>query len=233
LPAEPQKPQNVLEHISWSILTLIDSLSRIKYVTINAKGFSVNNSKPKSIAILVVLTIVVGSMASAIDSHAQGIVASATLSGVPGAGSTFDYTLTLNNAPTATTPIEGFWYAWIPGFFFLPSTPSSASGGASGWSATIDSTSIQFQGNAGNAIAAGGSATFTFVTTDSPSALAGTSDGFPIGSSVAYPGTINFSDSSPNEEITVQSVPEPSSFGLLITGLLGLLATGWRKLRAR
>jgi hypothetical protein len=192
----------------------------------------VNNHRPKSISICFVLAVAVGLMASAVDSHAQGIVASATLSGVPGAGGTFDYTLTLSNAPTATTPIEGFWYAWIPGFFFLPSTPSSASGGVSGWSATIDSTSIQFQGSAGNAIAAGGSATFTFVTTDSPSALAGTSDGFPIGSSGAYPGTINFTDSSPNEEITVQSVPEPSSFGLLVGGVLGLLAVGWRKLRA-
>ena len=163
-----------------------------------------------------------------------GIVASGTLVGVPGAGNTFDYTLTLSNAPNATTSIEGFWYAWIPGKFFLPTTPSSASGAASGWSAILVGNSIQFQGAAGTAIGPAGSKSFTFVTTDTPVALAGTSGGFPIGDSVAYPGSIDGSDSPPDEQITVQSllsVPEPSSSGLLITGAFGLLAAGWRKRR--
>jgi hypothetical protein len=160
--------------------------------------------------------------------------ASATLSGVAGTGKSFDYTLTLSNAPTATASIEGFWYAWIPGKFFLPTAPSSASGGTSGWTPDIFSTSIQFQGNAGNAIAPGHSATFTFVSTDTPAVLAGNNEGFPIGDSFAYEGTIDFAGNPPDEEITVLSVvPEPSSSALLIVGSLGLLAGSWRKLRVR
>jgi hypothetical protein len=192
-----------------------------------------NHNKPKSIFIRIALAVAAGLMVSAISVQAQGIVASATLSGTAAGGGNFDYTLTLSNAPTASTSIEGFWYAWIPGFFFLPSVPSSASGGSSGWSATVfDNNSIQFQGNAGNAIAAGGSATFSFVSTDTPATLAGNNDGFPIGDSFAYPGTITFTVNAAEEEITVQSVPEPSSLGLLIVGSLGLLAAGLRRLRA-
>ena len=53
---------------------------------------------------------------------AQGETGTATLSGVFNAG-LYDYTITLNN--TSTTPIGTFWYAWVPGGFFLPSTPAS------------------------------------------------------------------------------------------------------------
>jgi hypothetical protein len=174
------------------------------------------------------VAIAAGWAAATLNSPAQGIQASATLTGVAGTGNTYDYTLVLSDAATATTSIEGFWYAWIPGHFFLPSAPSSASGGTSGWTATPDGDSIQFQGNAGDAIAPGSSATFTFVTADSPTVLAGTSGGFPIGDSVAYPGTINFSGGSPNQEFAVQSVPEPSSWALLGGGLLSLVAAGRR-----
>jgi len=165
--------------------------------------------------------------------HAQGIVASGTLVGVPGSGNTFDYTLTLANSASATTSIEGFWYAWIPGFFFLPTAPSSESGGTSGWTASLFGNSIQFQGTAANAIAPGQSAAFSFVSTDSPATLAGTSQGFPIGDSVAYPGVINFSASPPNEEITVMSiVPEPSVLSLVAAGALGMLALRRRNVSA-
>jgi len=191
------------------------------------------NQKLASIRIGVVVVAVW--IFSTIASQAQGIAAYATLTGVPGTGNTYNYTLILSNAPTATTSIEGFWYAWIPGHFFLPSAPTSPSGGSSGWTAAVNSnSSIQFQGTSANAIAPGGFATFFFTSSDSPATLTGTSQGFPIGDSVAYPGTINFSGSSPNEEfavVSVLSVPEPSAICLLITGSLGLLAAGGRKLR--
>jgi len=190
----------------------------------------------KSGAIRITLIAAAVCIFSTIAGHAQGIAAFGTLTGVPGAGNTYNYTLILSNAPTATTSIEGLWYAWIPGHFFLPSAPTSPSGGSSGWTATVNNnSSIQFQGTAANAIAPGGFATFTFVSTDSPATLAGTSQGFPIGDSVAYPGTINFSGSSPNQTfavVSVLSVPEPSAICLLITGSLGLLAAGGRKFRA-
>jgi PEP-CTERM motif len=196
----------------------------------------VKNNTSKLASIWIALAVTAGFVTSVLGGLSPGIVASATLSGVAGANNTFDYTLTLSNAPNATTSIEGFWYSWIPGQFFLPTTPSSASGAASGWTPTIFGPSIQFQGDAGHAIVPGSSKSFTFVSTDTPAALAGTSGGFPIGDSVVYPGTIDFSDSPPNEQITVQSiqsVPEPSSLALLIAGALGLLAARWPKRHAQ
>jgi hypothetical protein len=188
------------------------------------------NMNPKSSPIRIALAVAGGLAASTIASHAQGIIANATLVGVPGAGGTYDYTLTLSDGAGATSSIESLWYAWIPGHFFLPTTPSSASGASSGWTASVVGGSIQFQGNAGNAIAPGQSASFTFVTTDSPATLAGNSQGFPIGESVAYAGAVDAS--SPSDQFAVASVvPEPSSLALLAAGSVGLLAAGRRKLR--
>jgi hypothetical protein len=184
------------------------------------------NKNQKSHFFRLPVAIAAGLAVSTMASRAQGIQASATLVGTAGTGGTYDYVLTVDNSATATTSIEGFWYAWIPGHFFLPSVPSTASGEISGWTATVDGDSIQFQGAAGDAIAPGGSASFSFVTTDSPTALAGTSDGFPIDDSVTYPGPINFSSASPNEEITVLSAPEPSALALLGAGSLCFLAGG-------
>jgi len=178
------------------------------------------------------LLLGLGLAAATMGTQAQGIIPSGTLAGVPGAGNTYDYTLTLNNAANATTDIEGFWYAWLPGRFSLPTMPTSASGGSSGWSATVDGKSIQFQGNATDAIAPGSSAVFTFVSTDSPTTLAGSFNNLPIGASVAYPGTINFSGSAPNQEFTVLPAPEPSTFALVGGGLLALW-TGCRQRHQR
>jgi hypothetical protein len=176
------------------------------------------------------LAVVAGLAASSLVSPAQGLLPSATLVGTAGTGDTFDYTLTLNNGAAATSSLEGLWYAWIPGAFYLPSAPSSASGAASGWTATIKNNSIQFQGSAGDAIAPGGSDSFTFVTTDSPATLAGdTGGGVPIGTSYAYPGTISGNVAGADaQEFVVQSVPEPSSLGLLVAGSLCFAAVGGR-----
>jgi len=173
--------------------------------------------------------VTAGLAAGSLAGQAQGVTgASATLSGVAGTGNTFDYTLTLYNASNATTPIEGLWYAWIPGAFYLPSAPSSASGNGTGWSASIVNHSIQFKGDSGDAIAPGGSAAFTFVTSDSPAALAGdTGGGVPIGTSYAYPGAVG-GNVTGAEEFVVTSVPEPSVFGLLTAGLLGLGMVRWK-----
>ena len=175
------------------------------------------------------VAVAAGLAAGSLAGHAQGVTgASATLSGSPGTGDTYDYILTLYNASSATTPIEGLWYAWIPGSFYLPTTPSSASGNGTGWSASIVSRSIQFQGNSGDAIAPGGSASFTFVTTDSPTTLAGdTGGGIPIGTSYAYPGTVG-GNVTGAQEFVVQSVPEPSSFGLWPAGLLCFWTARWK-----
>ncbi len=187
------------------------------------------NKNHKLTSLCVVLTVAATLAASTLATRAQGILPSGTLVGTPGAGNTFDYTLTLDNGAGATASIESLWYAWLPGFFFLPSVPSSASGGTSGWSANIVANSIQFQGSLGNAIAPGHSASFTFVTTDSPAALSGMSQGYPIGESFAYVGTV---DASAGIDFAVASVPEPSTLALLGLGSLGCLAAARRKARA-
>jgi hypothetical protein len=187
------------------------------------------NNKPKLTSIRLALAVALGLAASTVSSHAQG--ATGTLTGVQ-VSANYDYTLTLNN--TGGVALESLWYAWIPGFFFLPDQPSSASGTAngatSGWAASIAGNSIQFQGNSSDAIQPGNSATFTFVSIDSPATLAGNNFGHPIGDSFAYTGTV---DASSGVNFIVQSVPEPSLVGLIVVGSLGLLASGWRKLRAQ
>src|SRR5450755_1956740 len=73
--------------------------------------------------------------------HAQGQIASGTISGT-GTGP-YLYTLTFSDAAGATSPIGSVWYAWIPGQFYLPGTPSGAFAPA-GWTATIAANSVQY-----------------------------------------------------------------------------------------
>jgi len=55
-----------------------------------------------------ILVVVAAWTFSIIASHAQGIAAFGTLTGVSGTGNTYDYTLILSNAPTDTTPSRVF-----------------------------------------------------------------------------------------------------------------------------
>ena len=151
---------------------------------------------------------------------AQDETGTATLTGTQ-SGSLYDYTLTLDN--TGTVPIGTFWYAWIPGKFFLPSTPASATA-PTGWTADIfKNYSIQYTANASADYLAGGSSlNFYFTSTDTPAALAGYSPQDPsylVGTSYLYSAG-PLSDSG--YEFVVQSVPEPSAVGWLAVGFLGL-----------
>jgi len=159
--------------------------------------------------------------------RAQNVLADSTISGTEiGTSGTYDYTLTLT-ALTGSAPIQSYWFAWTPGHFFLQSAPTSISGN-DGWTGTDDNTangdSIQFVG--GTAITAGNTVTFNFDSTITPSQM-NTDVGPP--SSVAYPGAINFSGSSPNETIGVESVPEPSVTVLFALGAAVLGYGVWRK----
>jgi hypothetical protein len=188
----------------------------------------VNNHKAKSISICLALAVAAGVMASAVDSQAQS--ATATISGVAAGGGVFDYTITLQN--TGTTSLDSFWYAWTTSGNNLSAAISNP-GSSLGWvdTAIEGNTSISWEDSSSNPLAVGHSATFTFDSTETPSAITT----LPSGESVVYvsgtgPNTFGENDpGSASPAFAPTLVPEPSSFGLLIAGALGLLAAGWRK----
>jgi hypothetical protein len=186
-------------------------------------------NQPKFKSIYLTLLAAAGFAASTVSSQAQN--ASATISGTAVAGG-YDYTITLDN--TGGTSLEGFWYGWTTSGNNLPSDPSTA-GSSLGWAPSFfGGNSIMFQGGAGSALAAGNTATFTFFDASTPAAITTS----PSGESVVYTGTIGFTEgetgnSSPVFSPVLVSSPEPSSIALLAFGSLGLLAGGWRKLRAQ
>ena len=92
---------------------------------------------------------------------------------IGGSGSgPYVYSLTFTDAAGATSPVGSIWYAWIPGFFYLPGTPTSAFAPA-GWTATISGHSIQFVANSpANDITAGHSLSgFGYQASFSPAQL--------------------------------------------------------------
>src|SRR5689334_20687895 len=51
-------------------------------------------------------------------------------------GANFDYTITVTNSSSSTSPIGTFWYAWIPGYDYLATTPISVTP-PTGWTKTV------------------------------------------------------------------------------------------------
>ncbi|MDE3065947.1 MAG: PEP-CTERM sorting domain-containing protein [Verrucomicrobiota bacterium] len=158
--------------------------------------------------------------------------ATATLNGVQNGG-LYDYTISLDN--TGTVPIGTFWYAWIPGQFYLPSAPASEAP-PTGWTASTPSLggnySIEYSASSSaDYLQPGSSLNFDFTSSDTPATLAGDSSsypGTPIGTSYLYEGAA-FSDQG--YQFVVQSIPEPSVAGLLTAGFLGLASARRWKLR--
>ncbi|HTL59533.1 MAG TPA: hypothetical protein VL361_27930 [Candidatus Limnocylindrales bacterium] len=172
---------------------------------------------------------------SALSSAAQTISASAGISGQPAGVNLFNYTITLNNSASSSSSIGTFWYAWLPGQDYLPSSPSLVTP-PTGWTDTIthfgvtDGYAIEFFANGpADALAPGQSLDFNFETLDSPAALAGNSPYYPtipVGTSMVYGGG---PFSLPSDQFVVQSVPEPSGFGFCLLGTLSLLVVGSRR----
>jgi hypothetical protein len=131
-------------------------------------------------------------LGAAISAHAA-TAAKGTISNSDLGGGLFRYTITLSNV--GTTSIETFWYAWNPGQDFLATSPSHV-GSPTGWSATItgggpsDGFAIEWETSSAP-LAPGGSATFTFESTDTPDQIAGNSIFFPstpVNTSIVYEG---------------------------------------------
>jgi hypothetical protein len=155
------------------------------------------------------------------------IGATATVS-TPQLSAPFTYSMTLNN--TGTTSIGTFWFGWVPGLDFLPTSPSSIQMPA-GWSSVItgggagDGFAIMFN-DGGTLLASGASLSgFQFNSNDTTAQLSGNSPAHPT-----FKTTTSFVYSGPNEtgsslQFVVSVVPEPSTIVLAgIGGLMGLLA---------
>jgi hypothetical protein len=158
--------------------------------------------------------ILLGLMIAA-QTHAQGDLPSGTISG-SGSGP-YTYDLTFSDAAAATGPIGSVWYAWIPGSFYLPASPTSAFAPA-GWTANIVSDSVQFVASSPAFDIAPGQnlSGFGYDANFSPSTLAATPNS---GVSVAYSAGL-FSDAG--QTFTVLAVPEPSPSLLLAAGAAAL-----------
>jgi hypothetical protein len=133
----------------------------------------------------------------------------ATITWVPDEdGSDYDYTITLQNS--GSVDLNSFWYGWTTSGNNLPSAPSNA-GNSLGWDNDLDGNSIMWVNNSGTALAVGNSATFTFTSSSTPSAITAS----PSGESVAYIGGIDFSqdmagDSTQPFSPTLVNPPTPT-----------------------
>src|SRR5262249_40831131 len=123
-----------------------------------------------SFAIAAALTL------SAVSSYGQG--AMATISYTT-AGPNFDYTITLFNS--GTTDLNSFWYGWTTSGNNLPSVPTTPLNSL-GWGNTVSGNSIKWVNSGGTTLAPDQSATFTFVSSSSPTAMTAGA----AGESVAY-----------------------------------------------
>ncbi len=145
--------------------------------------------------------------------RAQGQLGGGTVLGT-GSGP-YTYDLTFSDAAGATASIGYIWYAWIPGQFFLPSSPTAASAPA-GWTATVSGNSVQFAASSSASYITAGSSLsgFSYIATFTPAQLAAAPNS---GESVAYHAGL-FSDGG--NTFTVLAVPEPSSALLLLVPAL-------------
>jgi len=201
-----------------------------------SKSKSIMNLSRMFSGLLVSLTSVVTS-----EMHAQGYLANARFSGISAGNGTYNYTVTLNNDPSATASIETFWFAWTDyGYDLLPSLPTVTTL-PDGWNASVlggsysiygytyqDGYSIEFTST--TPLPPGDSLQFQFNSPDSPNTLAGNSPlfGIPIGTSFVYSGAA-FSDAGNQLLVSPTPVPEPSPNWLLTLGLGTLLLIARRR----
>ena len=150
--------------------------------------------------------------------HAQGTPdVNATISAVQ-EGSTYDYTIKVNNAADSVA-FGTFWYGWVPAAFYLGTDPAAVTP-ASGWTYSIQDGSpagysIEFNTST-TPLQPGASTSFEFTSSEAPSTLYGSD----ANESYVYTGSTAFSGSG--EQVNVTAVPEPSSIALMLTGVSGL-----------
>lgn len=167
-----------------------------------------------------------------------GPVASGTISCQQIGPDSYDYSLTLSVDASSLQPVQSYWFAWIPGYDFLPSHPTSISSPA-GWTGvdtpdTYGVASIVWSDDAkptpGEPIDLGQTlAGFSFITPDPPSAIFCaysdlTDPPTPVLESVVYTypdvrGDYTYIIPS----IVASVVPEPGSLAIVLPGIAALV----------
>jgi hypothetical protein len=180
------------------------------------------------------IALIVGGAAG--SAHAQGTLAvTGQVTGTPAGGGLYDYTITLQNSAASTATVGTFWYGWVPGVFYLPTSPTSVTA-PNGWTCSTPSLggifSIEFVAStSASYIQPGGSLNFSFVSSDTPALIGGNSPAHPTtptGTSFVYSAG---PFSIPGQQFVVSSVPEPSALALLVAGAGGLWVAARRRMR--
>jgi hypothetical protein len=158
-------------------------------------------------------------------------------------GSDYDYTINLSN-PTGLT-FGTFWFAWVPGGFFLttgsasaPTQPSDFATGA--FVSANGGSSVRWEsiGPTGSGVT-DPSDIFTFKSTETPADLLSSSlfDGveYPDLTFFIYAGNNNLSSALVEGPVVAEfaPTPEPSSLIFVLTGAAGLAGGLRRKLLNR
>jgi hypothetical protein len=181
-------------------------------------------SKTFAIAAGLIGALVLTTRASA----ASPPLASGTITAVS-TGAQNTYALSLFDSSTSPSPIGSVWEGWIPGQFYMSSSPTAIVA-PTGWTDHLTSGNggfgIQFvASSAAFDVPIGGSLSgFGFTTPDAPASIFGTSAFFPVPTttSVAYDAGL-FSDSGTTFAFTPTAVPEPTTLTLMASSGLLLL----------
>jgi hypothetical protein len=167
-------------------------------------------------------------------------MAAATYSDAQINASTYHYDLSLSD--TGTTNLGTFWFAWVPGKDFMPTSPLNI-GTPAGWSSFVtggtpnDGFAIQWVAGIGSALTPGNTLSgFGFDSLTTPAQMAGNSPFFPtqsVTTSFVYSAG-PFSDAGfrfAAQAGPQTGTPDPASAGLIAAGGLLLISPLLRRYR--
>jgi hypothetical protein len=205
----------------------------LKQIRLSKKHITLSVGAGTGPAITSILSVIL--MLMMLEGAKAQTAAMAQFTDVSLGGGNFQYNITLDN--TGSVSLETFWFAWVPGQDYLDSSPTGIVS-PTNWTEIIthggsnDGYAIQWKTSTA-ALAANGTLQFTFDSTMTPAQMAGDSAFYPTtpaGTSFVYSGQ-PLQGTSDEFIVTAAAVPEPSTVGLLVAGLLALCRPGVRLAR--